>query len=329
MNDKKFPFTSLCIVTEINYKGTGTLKRLADFEDGRLQSQLKFSASLYKTLRNDNCALPVNSIGVFNWRTESHLRWDDENYTDSELCSDKFPVEIIILQSCFNQQDLRNRLLNGIKFNFSTDRILIAYHVIDDVYHGVLCSEDDFRQTNDEKKIRTDDLKLFEINAQDFIRVEDKIFYRRLELEKPMGVFHTKNLTEFIKDKIILHVNQSAVKNHFSEADLQTIRNFIKNCSSEDFYQEIAKEYSIPADEVKKIFEEFIRVNDKYLQSELLDDEIFATIIQGCPSLFEKCEQTAARKWQTDNEQKITDSNRQIEKLSFYLKKFRQISSKI
>ena len=320
MNDKNFPYTSLCMVTEINDKGTGVLKRLADVKDSKLQSQFSSLAPPYKFLKNSNCTYPINFIGVFDWRTEPHRINEGRDYIVSKLCFDKNPVEIFIGKNCGSKNDLRDKLLNGIKFDFSTEKIFILYRIDNNLYRGILCTEDDFEQKGDKKKIIATNLPFFEVSKQNFIQVEERIFYRSLDLEKPVGIFHVKSLPEFIKDKIILRVNQATFKNYFSEkflseTDLQIIRNFIKIFPTGDFYKEIADEYLIPIDEAKKSVEEFINTNEKYLQSEFLDDEIFSSIIQGCPSLFENFKQIAAQKWQEDNEQIISDSNQQLKKL--------------
>ena len=315
MDDKNFPYTSLCIVTEINDKGTGKLKRLVDLENGKLQSQFISSAPSYKFLYNNNCTLPLNFIGIFMWRVEPHYANDGRVYITCELCSDKSPIEIIILSNCIHQKDLRNKLVNGIKLYFSTDRIFIAYRVSSYIYRGILCSENDFKQTGDEKTIKAINLNLFEVSNQDFIRIEDKIFYRNLDLDKPIGVFHSKSLFEFIKDKIITRANRTTLQNNFSETDLKIFREFIKSFSADDFYQEIAEEYLISVEDSKNFVDKFIKTNEKYLETEIFNDDVFTSVIQNCSTLQEKFRTIVAKQWQTDNEQKISDFNQQLEKL--------------
>ena len=321
MNDKNFPYTSLCMVTEINDKGTGKLKRLVDLEDNKLQLQLQLQSNSSESSRRriflykNYCTLPVNFIGIFKWREDPHYANDGRVHITCEFCSDKSPIEIIILSNCIHQKDLRNKLVNGIKLHFSTDRILIVYRVSSYIYRGVLCSENDFKQTGDEKTIKAINLNLFEVSNQDFIRIEDKIFYRNLDLEKPVGIFHTQRIFEFIKDKIIIRANRTTFQNNFSEPALKTFREFIKSFSADDFYQEIAEEYLISVDDSKEFVDKFIKTNEKYLETEVFNDDVFTSVIQNCSTLQEKFKTIVAKQWQEDNEQIISDSNQQLEKL--------------
>lgn len=296
MDEKNFPYTSLCMVTEINDKGVASLKRLADLVDGKFQDKFNPVAPPYKFLKNQNCSLDRNDIRIFKWRTESHKTKEGRNFVDSKICYDKNPIEILILENCADENDLRNKLLNGIKFQFSTIEVLIVYRKSDFIYHGVICSAHDFKQSGDEQKLKAADLDLFEVAEQNFIRIEEKIFYNGFDLGQPIGISYAKNFSDFIKDKIISRAKLTTFKNQVSQKDFKIFCDFIKNFSTEDFYHEIANERNISIENAKKFFYQFISTNEKYLQSEIFHDEIFENIIEHCPNLLEKFEETTAEK---------------------------------
>lgn len=317
MEGKNFPYTSLCMVREINDSGTGVLKRLADFEDGEFKSQFSFPAPTYKTLYKRECSLPVGFIGVFDWRAEPHRVKNGRDWIESELCVDKIPTEIIELKNCTTKNDLRNKLLSGIKLDFATEKVLIIYSSghFPDTYCGVLCIEDDFQQVGDKKKVIAVRLPIFEIHRKNFFQIEGRIFYSKLYTNNQVGTFHTTSLPEFIKDKIIMRINQTNFKNNFSESDLQKFREFVKEFSAEDFYQEIAKDYSISSEQAKKYVDVFIDKYDQYLSTEIFEDEVFSSIILHCPSLLEKFKEIVAEKWKKNNAQQISEANVQLNKL--------------
>ena len=303
------------MVTEINENGVGVLKRLADFENGRIQKQFGSSAPIYKTLYNKNCVLPENFIGIFGWRTDPHLIKKGRDFVTSKCYLDQVPIGIIELKSCGSKNDLRDKLLSGIKLDFFVEKILVSYRVDNSLYRGVLCTEDDFRQADDKKKILAERLPFFEVNKQSFVEIEGRFFYSKLYLSNQIGTFHTKSLPEIIKNKIILRINQTNFKNNFSDSDLQKFREFIRGFSSEDFYQEIAKNYSISSEEAKKYVEIFVHKYDQYLSTEIFSDEVFSSIILHCPLMLEKFKQVVSEKWEKDNAQRIFEANLQLDKL--------------
>ncbi len=333
MDEKNFPYTSLCMVTEINDKGVASLKRLADLVGGKFQDKFNPVAPPYQFLKNQNCLLDRNDIRIFKWRTEPHKIKEGRNFVDSKICYDKNPIEILILENCADENDLRNKLLNGIKFQFSTIELLIVYRKSDFIYHGVICSAHDFKQSGDEQKLKAADLDLFEVAEQNFVRIEDKIFYNGFDLGKPLGISYAKNFSDFIKDKIISRAKLTTFKNQVSQKDFKIFCDFIKNFSTEDFYHEIANERNISIEDAKKFFYHFISTNEKYLQSEIFQDEIFENIIEHCPNLLEKFEEITAEKWHSDNQEKIDAANLKLAEIQKQtedeLKNFIELESEI
>ena len=154
-----------------------------------------------------------------------------------------------------------------------------------------------------------------EVSGKDFLCIEGKTFCSRLNLNNRVGTFHTKSLSEIIKNKIISRVYQTNFQNNFSDSDLQNFREFIKNFSVEDFYNEVAEEYSITAEEAKKYVDIFVQKYEQYLQAEIFEDEVFVNIIRHCPSLVDECKKLAAEQWQVDNQEKISTAILQLDKL--------------
>ena len=299
------------MVTEINENGVGNLKRLADLINGKFEIQFNKSAPPYQFLKNQNCPLELNHIGVFDWRTEPHRTREGRNFINAKLCFDKNPIEVIILENCVDENDLRNKLLNGIDFKFSTIEILVVYRKSNVFYHGVLCSAHDFKQSGEEQKIKEVDLDLFEVSEQDFVHVEDKIFYNGLDLGQPIGIFYAKNFTDFIKGKIISRAKWTTFKNRVSKEDVKFFCDFIKNFSSQDFYQEIADERFISMYDAKKLVQQFVIENEQYLQTEIFQDEVFENIIYHCPNLIKEFEE----KWRHDNQEKFDTANLKLQEI--------------
>ena len=303
-----FPYTSLCVVKDIKNKKTGILKRLADVENDEIQADFIFQNSIEK-ITNQNCNLKKNFIGVFGWQTE-HSRYKID--TVSMRYSEKIPIEIFILQDCKNPADLRNILQSGIEFDFSTGRALIVYQVNDNIFCGVNCSKNDFETVNNKKKIKSVTLKFCEINSENFIQVEEKIFYAKLNFDDSVGEFYTENADSYIKNKIISRINQTTFKNNFSETDLQIIKDFIKNFSTADFYQEIATEYLISVHDAKKAVNEFVSANEEFLQAEFFDDEVLENILINSPKLLLQLLGLLQEQFEIENQEKISAVNSQL-----------------
>lgn len=303
------------MVTEINENGVGSLKRLADLIEGKFQSQFIESSPPFNFLKIRNCPLEINFVGIFNWRVEPHRTREGRYFVDTKLCVDKIPIEIIIIENCSTADDLRNKLLNGVHFQFSTTKILIVYRTNDAVYQGVLCSENDFKISGDEKKLKAVDLDLFEVTDEDFICVDNKFFYNSLNLGTPLEISYAKNFSDFIKEKIIARANRTKFKNRISKENLNIFCDFIQNFSTKDFYREIAEERFISIDDAQNSVQQFVSANEKFLKSEIFQDEIFENLIQYCPKLLEKFEKIVSEKWYTDNQEKISSADSKLAKI--------------
>ena len=171
MADKNFPYTSLCMVTEIKDNGVFVLKRLADVENDKIQMQFSNFMPTYKILYNKGCKLSVNSIGIFSWQAIRDVTRYGSLYITSEYSFDKVPIEIFILESCIGINDLRNKLLNGLRIDFSTERVLIVYRSSDNIYCGVLCTKNDCERLYDREIIVAKHLPFFEVDKKDFIQI--------------------------------------------------------------------------------------------------------------------------------------------------------------
>lgn len=308
------PFTSFCIVESVNEKGTGALRRLADLDGGNFQTQFNPSAPPFSTLYSDNCTLPVDFLGIFVWGRVPRQNGDSKR-TKVELCPDKIPIEIIILQSCISQADLREKLLRGIDFDFATNKFLLVYPAEDSNYRGVLGTASDFESVGNRKKLRATRLNFYEISEKDFLRVEEKIFYSKLHLDVPAENFYLQSLSEFIKGKIIARVNWSNSKNKISQNNLQIFCEFLRGFSDWDFYAEIAGELEISLGDAQKAVDEFVAENIDYLQAEIFDDIFFENLIYDCPTLRENFKQIISKKWHAENEQKISAAKSELEKV--------------
>lgn len=196
---------------------------------------------------------------------------------------------------------------------FSTKKIFIAYSVTEKIYRGVLCTENDFEQIGDIKKITTIHLKLFDIPKTDCVRVDGKLLYSKLDFDNRKSInFHTqKSLAEVITEKIISRANWITFKERVSEKDLHIFEEFIKNFSTEDFYSEIAEEYLIPTEEAKKYVDMFAKNYEQYIRTEIFQDEVFENIIYHCPNLIKEFE----KKWRNDNQEKIDTDNLKLQEI--------------
>lgn len=92
MADKNFPYASLCLVTEVKNNGVFVLKRLADIENGKIQTKFSDAIPTYKILYNKGCKLSANSIGVFNWTAIRDVTRYGSLYITSEYAFDKVPT---------------------------------------------------------------------------------------------------------------------------------------------------------------------------------------------------------------------------------------------
>ena len=172
-------------------------------------------------------------------------------------------------------------------------------------------------------------LGLFEVRVQDIIYVDEKIFYSKLNLGTAKKIVHMKDLTTFIKEKIISRAVWSSFKDRVTKKNLVAFREFLSNFTTEEFYNEIAREYLCSIEEIRPKIDNFIRDVDKYFQTETFDEELFTAVIKNCPQLLEKCQSIAKEKWLIDNEQIINQMESKISALKHSLEEQNKISKEL
>ena len=327
--NEEYPYTSLCRVRNFNKKGAGVLRRLADINGDEIYLSFDSAAPAHNILYDNNCKVTTNFIGIWGWRPELNIKPNGNDFIISKLYTDKLPIEIILLPDCKSEDDLKLRLLEGIECDLSSGKALIAYPTEHYTYCGVLCFDKSFELVGTEKKIKALALGLFEVRVQDIIYVDEKIFYSKLNLGRAKKILYMKNLTKFIKEKIISRAVWSSFKDRVTKKDLVAFREFLSNFTTEEFYSEIARGYLCTIEEIRPKIDNFIREADKYFQTETFDDELLAAVIKNCPQLLEKCQSIAEEKWRVDNEQIINQTEKKIFVLKHNLEEQGKISKEL
>lgn len=327
--NEEYPYTSLCRVRNFNKKGAGVLRRLADINDDEIYLSFDSASPAHNILYDNNCKVTTNFIGIWGWCPEPNINPNGNDFIISKLYTDKLPIEIILLPDCKSEDDLKLRLLEGIKCDLSSGKALIAYPTEHYTYCGVLCFDKSFELVGTEKKIKALTLGLFEVRVQDIIYVDEKIFYSKLNLGRAKKILYMKNLTKFIKEKIISRAVWSSFKDRVTKKDLVAFREFLSNFTTEEFYSEIAREYLCTIEEIRPKIDNFIREADKYFQTETFDDELLAAVIKNCPQLLEKYQSIAEEKWRVDNEQIINQTEKKIFVLKHNLEEQGKISKEL
>lgn len=327
--NEEYPYTSLCRVRNFNKKGAGVLRRLADINGDEIYLSFDSASPAHNILYDNNCKVTTNFIGIWGWRPEPNINPNGNDFIISKLYTDKLPIEIILLPNCKNEDDLKLCLSEGVECDLSSGKALIAYPTEHYTYCGVLCFDKSFELVGTEKKVKALTLGLFEVRVQDIIYVDEKIFYSKLNLGTAKKIVHMKDLTTFIKEKIISRAVWSSFKDRVTKKDLVAFREFLSNFTTEEFYNEIAREYLCSIEEIRPKIDNFIRDVDKYFQNETFDEELFTAVIKNCPQLLEKCQSIAKEKWRIDNKQIINQIESKISALKHSLEEQNKISKEL
>ena len=326
---EEYPYTSLCQVQGFSKNGASILKRLADIDDNEICLPFNPDSPNYEILYNKDSKVGENFVGIWGWRTEPNRNPEKREFIVSKLYIEQPPIEIILLQDCTSETDLKLHLLEGIECDLLSGKALISYYTEHDTYCGFLCSEKSFESVGMKKKIKVLALGLFEVGVQSTISFGEKIFYSRLNLGTAKKIVRMKDLRNFIREKIISRAVWSSFKNRVAKKDLATFREFLSNFTTEEFYDELAREYFCPVEEIRSKIDNFIEEADKYFQTETFDDSILSGVIENCSRLFEKCQLIATEKWRTDNEQIINQMENKISTLKHNLEEQHKINKEL
>ena len=247
------------------------MRRLADIdiENGAIQDEFQPEypslRSLYDNYRTDK---ESGFIGVWGWNLEENWNTGQKNFVRSEFY--ECPVEIAVLSECPTADDIAQRLLDGVPFKPSGNKILFSctaafrnytfWH-----YIGLLCEENDITVSNGTVKLKPGvfALPLYEFSEREIVRISNRMFFYKLHAGVPKERFRVRDPLEVVRQTVLYRWNKNVLRSYqFTNDARQKFRDFLERFPISDLYQDIAQMCSCSDAEAQEYVDEFIRKAD-------------------------------------------------------------------
>ena len=310
--DSDYPYASLCRVDGLNlYRNGLKLRRLADIVDGVIlnqwDSEYPQRDTLYENYRIDKSP---GFIGVWIWKLDYNSVSGKMDYVQSAFR--QCPAEIKILSGCNSAETIVERLLTGVEFSPSGNKILFARNVEANYYTGVLCRSEDLDIHDGTVMLKSDvlDLGLFDFTEQEIVRIAGLTFYFKTSVGFPQKRIPVKNPLEVIQQKVVKLATNTMLKPYgFTNRERQLFHQFLEAVSVSNFYQEIALTCGCSGALARQYVDEFVRNAENYLNAEDMDGYILSSVITHSPALLQKCKESLEEDWRKEYSEQIDAAN--------------------
>ena len=328
--DNDYPYASLCKVEGRNLYGNGLkLRRLVDVKDGVILSQWDSEYpqrdTLYENYRTDKDS---GFIGVWIWRLEYNPGSGKVDYVQSAFY--QCPAEIKVLSGCKSTEAIVEKLLAGVDFSPSGNKILFARNVGVNRYTGLLCRLEDLDLRDGTVALKSDvfDLGLFDFTEQEIVRIAGDAFYFKTSVGLPQKRFPVKNPMEVIRQKVLNLATSTMLKPYgFTNRERQLFHQFLKTLSNSNFYLEIALTCGCSGSSAKQYVDDFVQNAENYLSAEDIDGEILSAVIDHSPALLQKCKELREEDWRREYSEQIKAANTELDSVKKEIRKKQEEST--
>ena len=319
-NDKTF---SLC-GTYVENDGSKKLIRYADLTiDGHYNIFHKDKGQspyfqnrdwlFYKEGPTDN-----NFYGVWSWTATPNLTNPSKDYVVSQFHNNIIPIEVVIISSASNLDELVALLKNKIEYRQHSTKILFAVYTSNERYTGILCTDKNINHDNGLISFNKDciDVPIYNFNYNDILYLNNGLcFYKNTFAGIPDKIYYLKTPLEIVKDIISSKLTWSICKNRITHAELDKIKSFLDALPNNNIIQEIEKKCRCSNFAAQELLNQFMKNADKCIEGETIEDEILFSTIKVNKELQEKAKQIIRTEWEQENKTEINQIQNKLSTL--------------
>lgn len=247
-------------------------------------------------------------IGVWDWRTVPNRTDPEKDYVLSAHCPEITPIEVIIVNYQGDINALTSELQTGVEAEPSVERILFSVYKGSGAYSGVLCSVNDLVFVGGKVRLseRVYRLPLYEFTKQSLIEIENRRYHRKRNLGPEKETITIIEPLDIVKHTLLNRMTWSAAKQQgVLKSDWRTMRDFIKEIESEDYYQSIVEACGCSLAEAHSYTDQFLETVKEHISLEDVDSRLLSFIAMNHPELRKKCMNLLTQQWQEENQESI------------------------
>lgn len=320
-----YDYISLCEVQPVDYTGMSMMLRLADvgrngsFEIFHEDEEQPKRFGNRNRLFNKNGPTEAGTIGVWKWRAKPNNSDPSKDFIESDFIPDVNPIEIVSIPDCKTEDDLLERIKNGVDVELTTPRILISVYLTKGQYVGFLCKRRDFQQSGLRIKLSDAVMSLprYDFSIKDTIRFANgRTFYRSISIGIPSDVTNIRNPFDIVKTVIISRNSWQVFKQTGkTRSEWKSMRELLEGMDTVSVIDDIVHAANCSYKSAQIMLDDFIKCAEEYIDGNSIEDSIIAAVIAAKPDLMERCKSIIMEDWISDNLTAIEDAEKTIESL--------------
>ena len=305
---------SVCVVQPMNGYNTW-MKRLADITaEGIVRPffQNKNEPSCFDNrdmLYRKDGADQMGTVGVWDWYAEPNRERAWEDYVHCRHVQEIAPVEIYIVPSCYDVDDLISRLKDGIYFEPSVDRFLLCCSHGNQKYSGLLLSTS-LTMHSDGKVMPADRvtfLPQYDFTQKDDVQLaNERRYLNTIDPGIPTAKVPVKKIHEIVRSSVLNEISWKKLKARNATRDMQQkFKEFLSYLSGTDLVKQISVAGQISEEKAAAELRSFIAHAEAYIDGASIEDEVLAASIKANRVLQERCKALVAAAWEEENRGQI------------------------
>jgi len=268
-----------------------------------------------KILSNDLPDKEKNYYFVVNWRTVAHNRKPGFDWVDAVETKIE-PIEIIILSDCYNLDDVKQRLKDGIQLERSSLKWFITYNVEEknDKRNGILIRVKNLEFADGTAKLKKDILQLpvFNLNIKESFTVGcyeiRKLICDKLYLGMPCGVVTMLNDKEIVKSVIMNYLTKKTFTDRgYSKKDWQEIQKVIEEASNMNIYTRIEQLCNCTDYDAQSMVTAFFDYAENYIDYKDIDSNVIIKMFENNSNLWGNIIKDIRDEWVKSSENELNE----------------------
>ena len=254
--------------------------------------------------------------GVWTWSTVPNAKDPTKDYVMSQFNKGITPIEVVTLTDASSVEELVAFLKDGIEYKPCSYRVMFAYYASNGNYVGILCNSKGISTVNGITAF-TDDFvtaPVYEFTSVDTIRLDNGVsFYRKSFAGIPTRLYQIKSSIEIVKSIVWKSLSWSTYKSRgFIRSNYRAFKDFISAIPTNDIIGQIQVACHCSASAAEVLLSGFLETVNKYLDGDVIDDEIVLSAILASSVLQEKTKDLLRADWEAENEAQIAEARDKV-----------------
>ena len=261
--------------------------------------------------------------GIWNWSAIPNENDSSKDYVMSQYNTKLDAIEVVVFKESSNLDDLVNMLKEGIEYQLHSRKIIFSLNVSKGGYIGILCNAKDLDTANGKITFSTDCnvVPIYEFTNRDIICLDNGLsFYSHAFVGVPSRLYRLKGPLDIVKNVVFSSISWAAYKKRgVCRAEYRNFKDFLGAIPVDDILCKIEIACHCSKSAARKLLDEFLSITWKYLDGDILEDEIIISAISANAELQKKTKELIYKEWEMENKKLVAEAQEKLDSLQIEL----------